>query len=252
MDTETVFERHLIDLGRQAESRSMYTFSGFMGLAEQDRFHKLSGELGFIDHSLYGGSDSAERAIAVFGSEAAFGYPPDYPIRVLSIWPLSEKYGEELSHRDYLGALLNLGLDRSVIGDIVIREKKAWVYVLESAAAFISENLTRVRHTDVGCEILEPGDIPELKPVLTELRFNIASERMDSVVAGLTKVSRSQVSEFFTRGYVTLNGQIVTSVSKTPKPGDVITVRGYGKAIYDGVSGHSKKDRLYVTLRKYV
>lgn len=252
MDTEAIFERHLIDLARQAESRSMYTFSGFMGLSEQDLYHRLSGELKFIDHSLYGGNASAERQIAVFGSEKMFGFPPEYPIAVLEIRPLSDKYGEELSHRDYLGAILNLGVERSVLGDIVIRGKKAWIYVLENAAEFIREHLCKVRHTDVAVSLPDAEMIPELKPVLQEISVNIASERLDSIVAALTKVSRSQISEFFTREYVTLNGRIVTQISKTPRPGDVITIRGYGKAIYDGITGHSKKDRLYVTLRKYV
>lgn len=250
-EQDELFKRRMIDLARQAESRSMYTFSGFLGLAEQDMYTRMGKDLGFIDHELYGGSPAAERQIAVFGSEAEFGYPPEYPIAVMSIVPAAEKFAEELNHRDYLGAILNLGIDRSLIGDIVIRGKRAWFYCLDSIADYMAENLTQVRHDTVRCTRAS-GDIPELTPELKEVSINIASERLDSIVAALTGISRNHVTELFTQQKVSVNGRIVMNYSKGLKEDDVLSVRGFGKAIYAGVTGESRKGRLYVTLKKYV
>lgn len=249
-DESEYLKSHLTDLARQAENRSMYTFSGFLGLAEQDLYTRLAPEIAFIDHGLYGGSEAAERKIAVFGSEREFGYPPEYPIRVMSVKPVSEKYGEDLSHRDYLGAILSLGIERELIGDIVVRGKNAWFYALESITGYLSDSLTSVRHTNVICR-LETDDVPELRPILTEMTVNVASERLDAVLSALTGLSRGHVGELFSKERVTVNGRIVTKESTGLKCGDVFSARGFGKYIYDGISGKSKKERLYVTVRKY-
>ncbi len=251
MEQDELLKKHLTDLARQAEARSMYTYSGFLGLAEQDIYEKVSRELSFIDHSLYGGSEAAERVIAVFGSEKQFGYAPDYPIRVVCVRSVNEKFAEELSHRDYLGAVMNLGIERTLIGDIVIRGKNAWIYCLNTIVDFLKENLTTVKHTDVVCEE-SSFDVPELKPVLEETRVNVASERLDAIVAAFTKISRSKAVELFTRQRVYVNGKCIEKPSAGLKPGDVLSVRGFGKAVYGGIDGKSKKGRLYVILNRYV
>ena len=251
MNDTDVLKHHLLDLARQAESRSMYTFSGFLGLAEQDTYVRMAPELSFIGHTLYGGSEAAERQIAVFGSEADFGYPPEYPIAVLSVTPAAEKYAEALTHRDYLGAILSLGIERELIGDIIIRDKHAWFYALDSIADFLADSLTSVKHTTVVCR-REIGLVPELAPILETLSVNVASERIDAVISALTGLSRNHVGELFTKERVTLNGRIILKESTALKEGDVLSARGFGKYIYDGITGRSRKDRLYVSLRKYV
>ena len=256
-DEEKFLKRHFIDLARQAESRSMYTYSGFLGLPEQSVLFSAGKDLSFIGWSLYGGSEAAERQLAVFGSEKDFGYGPDYPIVIMEVKPSSEKYGEELSHRDYLGAILGLGIERELIGDIIIKGKCAWFYALESAADFLRENLTEIRHTTVRCRLIgkasdDHPEIPELKPKLQELKINIASERLDSIVAGFTGISRSHVTELFSTKRVFVNGKITENYSKGLKEGDILNVRGFGKAVYCGISGTSRKGRLYVILEKYV
>ncbi|MBR6405450.1 MAG: hypothetical protein IKS18_04550 [Lachnospiraceae bacterium] len=250
-DEERLLLRHLQDLSERAQQSGIYTFSDFLSLPEQDLVLRSVREYGLWDYHFEGGSESAERRIIVFGSEASFGYPPELPITVLQIRPVQEKYGEELSHRDILGAVMSLQIERSLTGDIIVRGKNAYIFCLQRIADFLAENLTKIRHTDVQC-MRCISDVPELRPVLQEVRLNIASERLDSIVAFLTGISRSHIERLFHEKRVFLNGRIVESLSARPKEGDVITVRGFGKAIYEGISGSSKKGRLYVTLRKYV
>ncbi|MBR6322773.1 MAG: hypothetical protein IKR59_07880 [Lachnospiraceae bacterium] len=249
-DDEKILLSHLSDLQRRAERTGIDTFSGFLTLPEQDLFLKSAREFGFRDYRFEGGTQSAERQIVVF-SGGDEGGEREVPITVLTVSPLQEKYGEELSHRDILGAIMSLQIDRSLTGDILVKGKNAYIFCLRQIAEFLTENLTKIRHTDVRCS-LSGTDVPELKPELKEISVNIASERLDSIVAGFTGISRSHVEQLFAQERVFLNGRAVRSLSARPKEGDVLTVRGFGKAIYDGISGSSKKGRLYVTLRKYV
>ena len=90
-----------------------------------------------------------------FGNPEELGYEEPFPIVCIGIEPLIEKFGENLNHRDYLGALMNLGIERENLGDIFIKGKTGYVFCLERIADFIMENLTQVRHTHVKLRILE-------------------------------------------------------------------------------------------------
>ncbi len=250
-DDDRILLNHLRDLQKRAERSGISTFSGFLSLPEQDLFLRNIREYGFHDYRLEGGTEGAERRIAVFsGGGDGFSLKP--PIVILEVTPLNEKYAEELSHRDVLGAMMSLGIDRNLTGDILIRDKTASVICLTKIADFLMENLTKIRHTDVRCTCLNDAGSLILQPKFEEIRINVASERLDSIVAGFTGISRSHIESLFSEQRVFLNGRIVQNLSEQPKQGDALTVRGFGKAIYDGISGSSKKGRLYVTLRKYV
>ena len=249
MDADEMKLRHLADLCRRSEKTGLWVYSGFLSLAEQQAFRQASVSRG-LDFRFWGGSEWAERRILAAGSESLLGCPPDYPLRLLAIRPASEKYGEELTHRDYLGAVLNLGIDRELTGDILVQGKHAWMFCLDSAADLICEGLTRVRHTTVVTE-RAPREAPPPEPALEPLSLNVPSERLDAMVAGLTGLSRARASELFPAGKVHVNGQPILDGSKAPNPGDLLSVRGYGKVVYDGIRRETKKNRLVVELRKF-
>ena len=164
---------------------------------------------------------------------------------------MAEKFAEPLTHRDYLGALLNLGIERSLIGDIVVREKKAYVYCVDSIEAFLRENLTKVKHTYVKAQAVSL-ELEDVQPVLKPLRLNVASERLDVLTAALTGSSRSQVLELFRAKKIFVNGKVNENNSGTLKAGDVLSIRGTGKFIYDGVQAETRKGRAVVSVRQYV
>lgn len=251
MDATKELQMHIKDLARQAETRGTYTYSAFLSPAELSEVLAHERELIPVPYSIWGGSEAAERKILCFGSETWFGYSPAWPICVVAIEPAAERFAEDLSHRDYLGALMSLGIDRALTGDIVIREKQAWLYCLDSIADYLCENLTSVRHTAVRCHV-ETGDVPALAPQFQELRLNVASERIDAVTAAFIGKSRSSIGELFATGKVFVNSRAVADGSKLLKEGDVLSVRGFGKAVFDGVAGKSKKGRSYAVLRKYL
>ena len=130
---EELFKKRLKDLASAADRRGIVVFTDFMNLNELNIFHSCTREFGYVSYQLFGGYEHAERQIAAFLPDA-LSYSYDFPIISLKIRPLQKKFAEDLSHRDYLGALLNLGVDRSKIGDILVGEKEA-IFFCEEAGA---------------------------------------------------------------------------------------------------------------------
>ena len=242
--------RHLEDLCRQADARSVWRYSGFLSPAEQEDFRRFSSfPADFL--RFWGGYETAERCLLGAGSEALFDLPPSWPICVVRVSPVSRKFAEDLTHRDFLGAILALGLERSLIGDLLVRNREAWVFCLESAAELLTSSLREVRRTAVIAQ-MDSLTAPDLSPRLEPVSLNVASERLDAVVAALSGLSRSHSAELFATGRVLVNSRRCEDGSAKLKPGDVLSVRGFGKARYDGIDRTSRKGRLFISLQKYV
>jgi len=226
----------------------------------------LKNEIGQGNFFLWGGSPSCIRKIAVFGTANSrhFETPADFselPIRVLKLTPKSLKFAESLSHRDFLGAIMALGIDRGMTGDIVIKNQSdgnttlertsaAYVYVLENSLEFIKDELTEVRKTPIICEECQ-GEISELEVKFESIKANIASERLDLFIGVIAKQKREAAKSLLSEKKVFINGKLSENPGQKIKAGDEITVRGFGKYIYDGLDGTSRKGRSIVSIRKY-
>ena len=250
MENRDRTNRHLLDLCIRSERAGIWSYSGFLSLAEQDDFIR-SPESSCYEYSFYGGYEAAERKLLVAGNADVIGYLPDPPICVIAVKPASQKFAEDLSHRDYLGAILNLGIERSLVGDILVKEKQAWFFCLDSVADYLVSALTRVRNTTVSAAFVS-GEVPELQPRFESLRLNVASERLDAVLSAFTGLSRARTEPLFSGEKVFVNGRVVTDKSMKLKEDDIVSVRGFGKVVYDGIEYETRKSRLWVSLRKYV
>lgn len=251
MNAEQVLKGRILDLAKKSYQQNVYTYTHFLSVDEQTAINEFKDDFSYIDYSFYGGHELSERQILRFGSAKDLGYEGVFPISTICITPLIEKFGETLSHRDYLGALMNLGIERDRIGDILIKEKTAYLFCLNSIADYILEHLTKIRHTSVKCEVVN-NDIPELRPTFKEESFPVASLRLDGIIAYLTKCSRKETLSFFTDKKVTLNGITTGRNSINLKEGDVFSVRGYGKFIFVGTGGNTRKGKIYVQVKRYL
>ena len=241
--------RHLLDLIARSERTGKWCYSGFLSQAEQEDLLRCPEAAG-ASYFLTGGYEDAERKILAAGNEEEAG-PAEPPIRVIAVEPRSRRFAEELTHRDYLGAILGLGIERSMTGDILIRDGQAWFFCLESVADLLTANLEQVRRTAVKATLAAP-DIPELQTRYMTLKLNVASERLDAVTAAFAGVSRGQADALFAAEKVFVNGRVTTDKGARLKEGDILTVRGIGKAVYDGIEQETKKHRLWVCLRKRI
>ncbi|MBE6017386.1 MAG: hypothetical protein E7233_07240 [Lachnospiraceae bacterium] len=242
---------HISDLAERSFTRNIYTYSGFLNLAEQSSVHSCEKELKFAGIAFFGGQDGCERQMVRFGSPEILGYDEDFPICTLEIRPLSGKFSDELSHRDFLGAIMNLGIDRELIGDIIVRENTGYVFADEKMANYISENLVKVKHTAVSCTVC--SKIPEnAAPQFKEIDLVVSSNRCDAVVAKVFNLSRGKSQELFRSGNIFVNGRECENSSLELKDGSAVSVRGFGKFIFDGITGQTGKGRTRTRVRLYV
>ena len=247
---EQQLEKHFRDLARTAYQRGIAVFSDFLNLNELNIFQSLRGEVSYLEMETFGGYELAERQIAVFRPEAPVFYA-DYPVKCLKITPLNAKFAEDLNHRDYLGAVLNLGIDRACLGDILVEEDAAYLFCLERMADFIRDNLIRIRHTSVYVEQVEAENF-HYEPKYKEVSGTVASVRLDKLLALAFNASRSSLTGLIEGGKVFVNGKLVTSNGYEPKEGDLISVRGMGRFRFRETGGQSKKGREYVILWRYI
>lgn len=161
-----------------------------------------------------------------------------------------------LSHRDFMGAILALGIERSVLGEIVVDstnvdEAGALVFTTPEMASYLIENLTKIGRDAVAvrpCSIDPTGSVPRQ---YENLSVTAASPRVDGVVRALTNLSREDAATMVRAGLVERNYEPIEDVDKQLHAGDVLTIRGYGKYRIDRTDEETKRGRKRILCRKY-
>ena len=256
---ELLLQKRLVELSRIAYTREIVTFSEFLNLNELNILHTTPKNMLLSQYKTYGGYGLSERQMAAFLPDALY-YDYQYPIQIIEISPVNRKFAEELSHRDYLGAVMNLGIERCKLGDILmedgkailfVNEKKVILFAKEELASYIMEHLTRIRHTTVKTSIL-PAFEDSYEPRYEELKGTVASVRLDTVLSLAYPLSRSKVTGLIEGARVFVNGKLVTSNGYRLKEGDILSVRKMGRIGYNGILSETKKGRYMVSIRKYI
>ena len=161
------------------------------------------------------------------------------------------KFADKLTHRDFLGALMNLGIERSTLGDIAIVDNVGYIFAKQDMCEFITGELTKVKRTDVVCSVTE--DIPTGELYKTERRVvQAVGERVDAIVAKVFSISRDDALSYFKRRLVFVDGRQMENNSYIPKVGERVSVRGLGRFIYLGYQTLSKKGKLNIEVDLYV
>lgn len=248
METELLL-RHFDDLCARADRAGTVTHTAFLTPEEQvlvgDRAKRLRAPA-----ALYGGIPDAER-------RAAFCLP----------WGMDETdtaafEGEivcvrvdgdvgELTHRDYLGALMHLGLERDAVGDI-LPGKSGYILCLPSAARLIQNDLLKIGNKNVTLTLCATGEVPVPEVRTEQMRFTVKSPRLDAVCAGLFRLSRTEAAERIKRGDCAVNHRPTDKPDLTLGEGDTVTLRGLGRGELVSFGGKTKKDRLFVTAERRV
>lgn len=241
MNEQELCKKRLIDLSKQANRKGIVLFSDFLNLNELNIYHQ-SEKFFETKTESFGGVPYAERQIIAFIPDA-LSYEWDYPITALMISPAYPKFAEKLGHRDILGSIMKLGVDRSKIGDIIIGDGIYYLLCEENIADYFKENLDKIRHTIVKLEEC-PLDSLVIQQDFTEKSGIITSNRLDSVIACVHKLSRSQALDLLRQEKVFVNGKMTTNVTYACKMDDIISVRGYGRFIFQSEFGETNKGRI--------
>ncbi|MBQ3061777.1 MAG: hypothetical protein IJD02_04975 [Lachnospiraceae bacterium] len=246
-DESKLLLKHLMDLANKSYNSNIFTFSNYLSEGEIADFLAHRREYEFAGFTIFGGNDDTERNIIRFGNMDELGYEEDFPIACIKVVPVLKKFSDDLGHRDYLGALMNLGIERDKVGDILINDKEAYVYCDDAIKEYIIENLTKIKHTVVKLEYVELSEGKSNKePVQKQVM--VASLRYDIVIAKVYNLSRSQVIELFRERKVFCDGYLLENNSGQLKEGNRVSVRGYGRFRYLGIGRTTVKGKLMIDI----
>lgn len=243
-------QKRIRELAEKSYQQNIYTYSGFLSLSDQGLYWDMEKELSYAGGTLFGGNDRCERKVLRFGKQEQLGYEEEFPIKLLVIEPLMQKFADKLTHRDFLGAIMNLGIERSTIGDIGIQDNKGYVYCLASIAEYITKELFQIKHTSIRCFVAEENQAPMVDEP-EEVEVMVVSVRIDSMISKIYGVSRSKSLELFRTGKVFVDGRLCENNSCYLKEDCSVTVRGYGKFHYRGICRESKKGKMVVKVLQY-
>lgn len=244
---ELLLKKRIMELRKRAEFSYRTVFTDFLTLSEIETAKSVLVGSNFM---FYGGHPDTERQILCIAPEDVEITSELFPVCGVRIVAKHMKFAGEFSHRDVLGSVLGLGLDRDVIGDIFVKEKEAYLLCAERIAEFLTEQLTQVRHTNVVCELADAKETDFDKEFQVVSR-TVSAIRIDSIAAAAFGVSRSSAATAVSGGKVFINGREVTAPSAHVKEQDVISFRGQGKARLKEIGSLTKKGRISVMLERY-
>lgn len=249
MNEQELCKKRLSDLSRQADIKGIVTFSDFLNLNEQNIYYTNKSHF-YSAAKSFGGYDNAERQMIAFIPDALC-YEWEYPIRCIRILPKYPKFAEKLTHRDVLGALMNLGIERNRLGDILCFEDSYYVFCEDSIFPFIMAELQKIKHTMVS--LSEETDYEHLQAnIRFEERYDmIASNRIDCIIAKAYHFSRSEAADFLAAEKVFMNGKCITNCNQSCENGAIVSVRGNSRFIFENCNTTSKKGKLRVKFSFY-
>ncbi|MBP5170267.1 MAG: hypothetical protein ILP14_13870 [Oscillospiraceae bacterium] len=249
-EIQNELSRRLLDLALRCEKNSCVTNSSFLTPAECLDAEKIRLPSDDVKLFLSGGHPECERKIAFFlpfflSREDLDIQEAIKPVRIRSF------FGKP-GHRDYLGAILGLGIERNRIGDVLISNDTAVVFCMASVVPLLLRELSKVGRCSVKTEQISLSDIsfPERKTRTRD--FTVKSLRLDAVAGNMFGVSRSTAAELIRLGAVSLNYTVCEEPDAQIKANDIISVHGKGKGKITDIGGRSKKDRLFVEAEIYL
>lgn len=246
------------DKARQCSENSMITNTAFLDMHERSVAAGMRNPYGDTRMFFYGGFNDSERNIALFLPDYIAddpvdyfdSYPDDDPIAVIEIE--KDKFSPALGHRDYLGALMGLGIKREMTGDIIVSESGCRMAVLAKIAPFVAENLGKAGRGTLRAKIIPPSEAREgTKTVGIPDSFTVSSMRLDSVVKNAFRLSRGDAADAIESGVVYVNDVECTKPDKKIAEGDKIVFRRKGRIIVDDCSSVSKKGRVIVGITRF-
>lgn len=203
---------------------------------------------GYDNYILYGGFDSAKRKVLAVAPPYSYADFPEFPIK-----PITFEYRtiDVVTHRDILGSLMALNIERRTVGDILVSEGKSAVFLYDSVVPVVLENIRKIGRVGVG---ISEGFDEKLVPVqlFKEISGTVASLRLDCVVSLALGISRGNSSALIKKTGVTVNHKSEFSSDFVLNVNDCFSVKGYGKFLFSAINGVSKKERIHITIKKYL
>lgn len=242
--------KRISDLALRCDRNGCLTHSAFLTPAECYLLETRKLPVGEAKLVFSGGRDDCERKVAFF--LPYYLQETDFDIgEIIKAVKIRSYFGKP-GHRDYLGAVLGLGIERDRIGDLLLFDDTAYLFCLSSVVSVLLRELEKVGRISVKTEQIALTDVPVPERKTKKITFTVKSLRLDAVTGDLFGVSRTLAAELIREGAVTLNYTICEKVDAPVKEGDTLSVHGKGKGRISQIGGRSRKDRLFVEAELYL
>lgn len=251
-EEERLLLARALDKLELARGRSVPAHTGFLSPAERASVEALLHAAGHPRHLFFGGYESAERTLCAFLPD--WQGEEDFLLGDCPVSALRATFpeGAGLSHRDFLGSILGLGITREKIGDLLVDEGRCDILILKEIEEFLLLHLDSAGRFRLK---LSPIPLASLAPKSVEvrrIRDTVATLRLDAVAASAFSLPRSKAADLISSGRLHLNHRECTKPDRPVVQGDVLTCRGLGKCVVAAAGGLSKKGRIMIELERYV
>lgn len=241
--------RRMIDLAEQVVAGKPYRVTDFMSPAGLVIADAVKANFPQLKTVWGGGYEGAERLRVAF-VDADFQGQVDLGLTCLKVsWDPRFRL---LTHRDVLGSLMGLGIERSHFGDIIVKSGGAQVIVDTTVADYVKQNFTKIAMVTVSVEEMSLHELLPKEEKIKEVRTTVASMRLDSIASSGFSTSRTKVVDAIKAGLVQVNWQPAKGPAQEVKEGDVISMRGRGRMQVEEITGTSKKGRIGVYLKRFM
>lgn len=247
-DGDSIMLSKIIDVFSAAESKNIIRNSQFLNGHQIVLAKRVAAEFN-IGYGFYGGYDEAERQILLCYPDYMYPESGDIPISIIRA---ETKNHSRLSHRDYMGAVLNLGIRREKIGDIVVCDDCGYIVCMDDIAGFIVSQIEKIGNCGVRLFLTSFDNVSVPPKKYKEITSSCSSVRLDAVVGAGTGISRTESASLVEKGMVSVNWEVRSNNDYRPEEGDIISVHGHGRFLLYKIGGTSKKGRIFITLRKYI
>lgn len=250
----------MLDLKDRCATESVVTHSNFLSADELSDAIKTERKYNeYVDTFYYGGYSEAERKVIVFvpkfyevTEENFEDFINTEELNPLAVLKVKKDKFSKLTHRDYLGAIMGLGLKREVTGDIILSDDGCTLFCLKSIASYLTENLRQAGRGQLTVSMSRTSDCV-LTEINTETVFvSVASLRLDCLVAAAFRLSRTSAVNAVNQGIVYVNSVQILKTDYQLKQGDKLVLRGKGKAYLDEIIRENKKGRIHINIKRYL
>lgn len=248
--SDKLFTARLEDMKNQCIRNGCPVFSAFLDEREcAEAENWLAYNSGEIRYMLWGGFPEARRKMLAVCPEYCEGYiKEEFPFVCLTFRFRKE---DRLTHRDFLGTFMGMQLKRNVIGDIITGEGAAQVFVTEVAARALKSTVSRIGRTGVKVSDDRPFEM-EVKQEFKCINGTVASMRLDCIVSLAANVSREKAAGLIRAEKVDVNHITASAAASELHSGDIISIRGCGRFLLSDIGDITRKNRIHVTLQKYI
>ena len=236
------------------KSKNKITYTDFLNISEISVIKKFLKENKVSNYIFYGGRENSDRSILIF-------YPEKFSTReileknlekILEVIKIKLPNNIKYEHGEILSGIMKLGIKREKFGDIIITDYGADIISLSEVSKYLQEglkDLTRFRKSEIIVENIK--SLTKIKNEFEDINIIVSSIRLDNFVSELAKCSRSMAEEIINSGKVFLNSVNEFKISKKIEINDIITIRGKGKFIFNGIEKETRSGRLLLNIKKY-